>query len=65
MPNAYKLMCFDRNINGTKDGEILEVWLVSCILRCVKLAFKYFFESFEINLFSATACWKEALCFQM
>ena len=24
MPNAYKLMCFDRNINGNKDVKFLE-----------------------------------------
>ena len=24
LPNAYKLMCFDRNINGNRDVKILE-----------------------------------------
>ena len=24
LPNAYKLLCFDRNINGNRDFEFLE-----------------------------------------
>ena len=24
LPNAYKLMCFDRNINGNRDVKFLE-----------------------------------------
>ena len=24
LPNAYKLMCFDRNVNGNRDVKFLE-----------------------------------------
>ena len=36
MPNAYKLICFDRNINGNRDVKILECYNLS-VQRCVKL----------------------------
>ena len=35
MPNAYKLMSFDRNINGNRDVKILECDYLS-VQRCVK-----------------------------
>ena len=35
-------MCFDRNINGNKNGKILEVWLVSCVtVRATHFNFYY------------------------
>ena len=41
LPNAYKVMCFDRNINGNKDVTILEVWLMSCVtVRETHFSFK-------------------------
>ena len=36
MPNAYKLMCFDRNINGSRDVKFLECDYLH-VQRCVKL----------------------------
>ena len=36
LPNAYKLVCFDRNINGNRDVEFLE-WDYLLLQRCVKL----------------------------
>ena len=35
LPNAYKLMCFDRNINENRDVKILECDYLS-VQRCVK-----------------------------
>ena len=32
LPNAYKLMCFDRNINGNKDVKFLECDYLSCVM---------------------------------
>ena len=34
--NAYKLMCFDRNINGNRDVKFLECDYL-LVQRCVKL----------------------------
>ena len=34
LSNAYKLMCFDRNINGNKDVKFLGVWLIAWALIC-------------------------------
>ena len=31
LPNAYKLMCFDRNINGKKDVKFFECYHLSCV----------------------------------
>ena len=36
LPNAYKLMCFDRDINGNRDVKFLEYDLLF-VQRCVKL----------------------------
>ena len=36
LPNAYKLMSFDRNINGNRDVKILECDYLS-VQRFVKL----------------------------
>ena len=36
LPNAYKLMCFDRNINGNRDVKFLECDYL-LVQRCVKL----------------------------
>jgi len=35
LPNAYKLMCFDRNINGNRDVKFLECDYL-LVQRCVK-----------------------------
>ena len=36
LPNAYKLMCFDRNIKGNRDVKFLECDYL-LVQRCVKL----------------------------
>ena len=36
LPNAYKLMCFDRNINGNRDVKFLECDQL-LVQWCVKL----------------------------
>ena len=36
LPNAYKLMCFDRNINGIRDVEFLGCDYL-LVQRCLKL----------------------------
>ena len=36
LPNAYKLMCFDRNINGNRDVEFLE-WDYLLLQQCMKI----------------------------
>ena len=36
LPNAYKLMCFDRNINGNRDVKFLECAYL-LVQQCVKL----------------------------
>ena len=36
LPNAYKLMCFDRNINGNRDVEFFKCDYL-LLQRCVKL----------------------------
>ena len=35
-PNAYKLMCFDKNINGNMDVKYLECGYL-LVQRCVEL----------------------------
>ena len=35
LPNAYKLMCFDRNINGNRDVKFLGCDYL-LVQRCVK-----------------------------
>ena len=36
LTNAYKLMCFDRNINGNRDVKFLECDYL-LVQRCLKL----------------------------
>ena len=48
LPNAYKLMCFDRNINWNRDVKFLECdyFLVQ---RCVKLTLVFKFNLGLLN----------------
>ena len=39
LPNAHKLMCFDRNINGNMDFKFLG-WDYLLVQRCVILTLK-------------------------
>ena len=39
LPNAYKLMSFDRNINGNRDVNFLDCDYL-LVERCVKLNLK-------------------------
>ena len=48
LPNAYKLMCFDRNINGNRDVKFLGCDYL-LVQRCVKLTLADF-KNLKINL---------------
>ena len=57
LPNAYKLMCFDRNINGNRDAKFLECDYL-LVQRCVKLTLVWFKKVFDRQNFRQNALWE-------
>ena len=47
LPNAYKLMCFDRNINGNRDVK----FLIGIIGHCTDQLLMSFFSAYLDPLF--------------
>ena len=65
LPNAYKLMCFDRNINGNRDVKFLECdkwslhWYKNLTL-VVDLCYFALFEDFSPYSFHRIVCYRVA-----
>ena len=53
--NAYKMMCFDRNINGNRDVEFLECDYL-LMQRCVKLTLTWVVFLLPANKFDYGNC---------
>ena len=56
LPDAYKLMCFGRNINGNRDVKFLECDYL-LVQRCVKLTSVGIFFSSDNVMGFADAAW--------
>ena len=49
LPNAYKLMSFDRNINGNRDVKFLEWSVIICLCNGAHKIARWFFYAFCHN----------------